>query len=152
MKKSSVRIVLDANILVSAIFGGIPSRAVTKAMEEGNVFLSSQTLKELLTLGHRLGKKLSLHQMISWNKLYLPLITQMHVFEVKNKVQLCRDPKDDAYLSLAMEASADFLVTGDKDLLSVSSKILEQHGLDHLLIVNPRDFLTRFDSKKTILE
>ena len=31
----------------------------------------------------------------------------------------CRDPKDDKFLSLANQISADFIITLDKDLLSL---------------------------------
>ena len=32
---------------------------------------------------------------------------------------MCRDPKDDFLLGLAKKSSADYLVTGDKDLLDL---------------------------------
>lgn len=36
-------------------------------------------------------------------------------------VLICRDPKDDYLLYTAMAAKADYLVSGDNDLLSISS-------------------------------
>ena len=36
-------------------------------------------------------------------------------------VNLCRDYKDNFLLSLAMDAGADYLVTGDDDLLDLKS-------------------------------
>lgn len=45
---------------------------------------------------------------------------------------LCRDPKDDYLLELAVISSADFIVTGDKDLLE-----LERIG--KTVIVSPMD-------------
>ena len=59
---------------------------------------------------------------------------------VSTKVALSRDPKDDHYLSLCKEAKADFLVTGDKDLLSLSAEILHRHGIPSR-IVTPNSFL-----------
>jgi hypothetical protein len=35
----------------------------------------------------------------------------------------CRDPSDVAFLQLAIVGKADYLVTGDKDLLSLSGRI-----------------------------
>jgi predicted nucleic acid-binding protein len=52
---------------------------------------------------------------------------------------LTRDAKDDHYLSLCKEVRADFLITGDKDLLSIS---LKNNGIS-CLIVSPQDFLER---------
>jgi predicted nucleic acid-binding protein len=39
---------------------------------------------------------------------------------VKSEVKLCRDPADDFLLSLAKDGAADFLITGDKDLITLS--------------------------------
>jgi uncharacterized protein len=36
---------------------------------------------------------------------------------LKTKTNLCRDVKDNYLLSLAMDSNADFLITGDNDLL-----------------------------------
>jgi len=41
------------------------------------------------------------------------------IFSVKAFVNLCRDPKDNFLLALAKDASADFLITRDEDLLSL---------------------------------
>ena len=45
----------------------------------------------------------------------------------------CRDPDDDAVLACALEARADYLVTGDVDLL-------ELKAFKGIRIVTPRDF------------
>ncbi len=38
---------------------------------------------------------------------------------VKNKLTICRDEKDNFLLSLAKEGTADYLITGDSDLLTI---------------------------------
>jgi uncharacterized protein len=40
---------------------------------------------------------------------------------VETKVEVCRDPKDNFLLSLAIDSKADYLLTGDKDLLVLES-------------------------------
>jgi putative PIN family toxin of toxin-antitoxin system len=40
---------------------------------------------------------------------------------VKSKVQICRDPNDDFLLALAKDGKANFLLTGDKDLLEIGT-------------------------------
>ena len=60
--------------------------------------------------------------------------------QVSTKVALSRDPKNDHYLSLCKEAKADFLITGDKDLLSLPPAILQKHGIPSR-IVTPSSFL-----------
>jgi len=37
--------------------------------------------------------------------------------EVKSEVDICRDPKDNFLLAMAKDSEADFLISGDKDLL-----------------------------------
>lgn len=41
------------------------------------------------------------------------------VVDVTSDVDLCRDPKDNFLLALAKDGNADFLVTGDADLLVI---------------------------------
>lgn len=40
---------------------------------------------------------------------------------IKTKTELCRDFKDNYLLSLAIDSNADFLITGDNDLLILTS-------------------------------
>lgn len=58
-------------------------------------------------------------------------------FPIKSKVTLCRDAKDNFLLSLAIDGNADFLITGDNDLL-----ILET--IEKTKILNFNDFDTIF--------
>jgi len=55
-------------------------------------------------------------------------------------VTLSRDAADDHYLGLCKEAKIDFLITGDKDLLSISPEDLRRHGIS-CLILTARSFL-----------
>lgn len=40
---------------------------------------------------------------------------------VKSNVEICRDPKDNFLLALAKDGKADYLLTGDKDLLDIEN-------------------------------
>ena len=40
--------------------------------------------------------------------------------KVHTKIEVCRDPKDNFLLSLSIDGNADFLLTGDKDLLELT--------------------------------
>jgi predicted nucleic acid-binding protein len=55
---------------------------------------------------------------------------------VESQVEICRDVDDNKFLELAIDAKAMFLITGDRDLLSLKSQIESQ-----TLIVTPREFL-----------
>lgn len=41
----------------------------------------------------------------------------VQIFKVSTVVDVCRDSKDNFLLALSQDAEADFLITGDKDLL-----------------------------------
>jgi predicted nucleic acid-binding protein len=41
----------------------------------------------------------------------------MDLIDVISIISICRDPKDNFLLALAKDGKADFLLTGDKDLL-----------------------------------
>ena len=38
---------------------------------------------------------------------------------ITERVEICRDPRDDKFLELALAGRADFLLTGDADLLAL---------------------------------
>lgn len=52
---------------------------------------------------------------------------------------VCRDKDDDNVLSCAVEAAVDYLVTGDKDLLTLKK-------FREIRIITPRDFELLFDN------
>ena len=54
--------------------------------------------------------------------------------EVQSKIKICKDPKDNFLLSLAIDGKEDFLLTGDNDLLVLSK-------VEKTKIVNISDFL-----------
>lgn len=59
----------------------------------------------------------------------------------KKTISVCRDVEDDMVLECCLAAKADFLVTGDKDLLEIDPSALRETGLGRLGILRPRDFL-----------
>lgn len=136
-----MKIILDANVLVSALFGGPPRLAVIRAFKE-TVYISPRIEAEFQSLSVKLARRLTPEKHRIWTHVFLPsVIGQCDRIRVRRKVDICRDPKDNAYLSLALEIEADVLVTGDKDLLVLSENSLTTAGLTHLKILNPRDFL-----------
>ncbi len=134
------RIVIDANVLISAAFGGTPLDAVGKAFAIGDVCVSPQVVAEIETTVHRLGSKLGSARAQVVLNLWRRLRTRCTVLEPSQVVRICRDPKDDAYLALCVAAGADILITGDRDLLIVDpgrSPVLPKA----LKILTPRQFI-----------
>lgn len=57
---------------------------------------------------------------------------------VTSEVDACRDPKDNYLLALVKDANADYLITGDKDLLVLGS-------FANARIINYRTFMEELD-------
>jgi uncharacterized protein len=47
------------------------------------------------------------------------LLREAGLIEIEQKIQACRDPKDDKFLELAVNGDADCIVSEDEDLLSL---------------------------------
>ena len=62
------------------------------------------------------------------------LIRESNLIEITEAVQVCRDPKDDQVLELAVNGNATYIVTGDADLLVLNPF----RGVE---IVTPAEFL-----------
>jgi len=134
------KIVIDANVIISAAFGGKPLEAVVRAMEDHEVYLSEAIERELLGVIAGLSEKLSKDQMAFLDEKMRQLLSHVRRVSVSIQVALSRDAKDDHYLSLCKAARADFLITGDKDLLSVSEETLKKSGIS-CRIITPQAFL-----------
>ena len=134
------KVVIDANVIISAAFGGNPLRAVIRAMDEGEVYLSQAIERELTEVFSKLSKKLKREQVTFLNERMRELVGMAKQVSVPTRVVLSRDARGDHYLALCKEVKADFLVTGDKDLLSIPPGALKEHGI-LCRIVTPREFV-----------
>jgi len=134
------KVVLDANVIISAAFGGKPLGAVVGALKDHEVYISETIAKELVGVLSGLSKKLSEDQLSFLHEKIQQLLTLATPISLSTRVVLSRDAKDDHYLSLCKEAKADYLVTGDKDLLSISQDKLKANGIS-CKVVTPQEFL-----------
>jgi putative PIN family toxin of toxin-antitoxin system len=134
------KVVIDANVIISAAFGGKPLAAVVRAMGDHEVYLSEAIERELRGVISGLSKKLSKDQMAFLEEKIRQLVSNARRASVSTHVALSRDAKDDHYLSLCKASRADFLITGDKDLLSVSEETLKKSGIS-CQIITPQEFL-----------
>lgn len=132
-------LVFDSNIIISAAL--IPSSISYKAFEKGllyhKVVRSEQTFAELVATIFR--KKFdSYFESVTKREEFLSLYLGLtEITAITRNVEFCRDPKDDKYLSLALSASADLIISGDKDLLVLNP-------FEKIEIISPFDFVNRF--------
>ena len=134
------KVVIDANVIISAAFGGKPLEADARALEAHEVYLSKNIERELQGVISGLSKKLTKEQILFVQEKIQQLISLSKRISISTQVILSRDAKDDHYLSLCKEAKADFLITGDKDLLSISQEDLKENGIS-CRMVTPVEFL-----------
>lgn len=132
-------VVFDTNVMISAAFfaGSKPALALLKAAENDLILGSAATLLELATTMDR-PKFDRYASPISRRDFVAFIYATVHVVEIKRRVHVCRDPKDDKFLDVAVNGGADLIVTGDADLLALGS-------LEGIPIVVPADYLTRPD-------
>jgi len=113
------RIVLDSNVVLSAALfkRSIPRQAVDKALREGSVLMSTAVIAELQDLFGR-SKKFDKYLSLSARTKFLnDLLESVKIIEIIETINVCRDPKDNKFLELAINGKADYIITGDQDLL-----------------------------------
>ena len=119
---SAERVVFDTNVLISATLlpRGTPRAALDAVRTASGVLLfSDETFQELRT--RILRPKFDEYVSRSGRLLFLAQIEAVSEWVSIVGVKLgCRDPADDKLLETALMGQASRLVTGDRDLLSMS--------------------------------
>lgn len=128
-----VRVVLDTNVWISALnFGGKPAQILKLAVKKQIRLYSSATLfAELLGV---LRKKFgySDEKIEEVEALFKKRVKFREPRTTLNVVKT--DPADNRVLECGLEAEANFIVSGDKDLLNLGN-------FREIKIVNPAEFL-----------
>jgi len=119
-KEKTLTVVLDTNVLVSALlFKGELSRLVD-LWKKGNIIpvFSRETFREFKTvLGY---PKFSLTGKEIKMLIEEEVLPFFEIIEIKDKIRgVCRDSDDDKFLACAVSARSDFIVSGDRDLLDM---------------------------------
>jgi uncharacterized protein len=112
------RVVIDTNVLVSAfINNGKPRKLLLKLLEEHTVILSSQMLAELADVLSRDKFFVTSSQV---DRFISVLVRKTKIVSVDSSFKvILEDPDDDIVLNTALSGKADYIVTGDKHLLSL---------------------------------
>ncbi|MCW3109855.1 MAG: Nucleotide binding protein PINc [Segetibacter sp.] len=128
-------VVFDTNTLISASLfpSSIPGRCVSLSLERSGVIYSEQTITELISVIYypKFDKYLSSDDRSSFLKSYINLAKKINV---TSSITACRDSKDNKFLELAVDGNAEYIITGDKDLLVL-------HPFRNISIITPASFL-----------
>lgn len=131
-----MRVVLDTNIFVSILIRpGNTLRALTEIVDrQATLLYSADSLAELLDVLRR-GKFARFTSFDDTVELIASIVRNGEMIEVSRGTNRSRDADDDKFLSLAESGRADYLITGDKDLL-----VLQKAGSAN--IVMPAQFIS----------
>jgi len=130
------RFVFDTNVTISALMfpQSLPRRAFDLAYSTGNLLTSTAIILELdEVLGRKKFEKyFSMEERVQFISKFF---ADAEIVEIQETIQACRDRKDDKFLELAVNGSADLIITGDQDLLVLNP-------FRNIKIITPSDFLT----------
>lgn len=118
---SRPRYVFDSNVIISALLfaDSTPGSAFRQALERGQILLSLALLEELSEVLSR--DKFEGYVTPEESETFLEaLIDRAELVLPVERIQVCRDPKDDAILELAVGGGATHIITGDADLLELN--------------------------------
>ena len=120
--RTSTRVVVDTNVLVSSLLfiTSVPAQAFQKAMQNGRLLMSDSLLNEAVRVLSRQKFDRYASKEIRYDFVAALVAVADHV-AVTHQIQVCRDPKDNMILELAVNGGADFILTGDEDLLALGS-------------------------------
>jgi uncharacterized protein len=130
-----LRLVLDTNILVSSILtkNTPPQKVFDYSITNGTILLSEPTALEIAEVLTR--NKFDRYALLSNRLIFLQTLNSIaEIMQITEFLTICRDPKDDKFLELAVNGKADYLITGDRDLLVL-------HPFRNIQILTPTAFL-----------
>jgi uncharacterized protein len=136
--KERLTVVLDTNILVSALlFHGELSKIVNLWKNKSILpVFTKETFAEFREVLHY--PKFSLREDEMRAILEDEVLPFFEAVEAEQQIErICRDSHDDKFIVCAMAAKADYVVSGDEDLL-----VLKKYG--QIKIISASEFLKKF--------
>ena len=129
-----MKILIDTNILISALFfGKFPKEFLNEVLEKSfEICINDKIFSEYeRTIARKIAKKKILDETL-YEKF----------FEIKSDLKICRDHDDDKFINCAIDAKAIYIVSGDNDLLTIKNFA----GIE---IVTAREFYEKYLAKNS---
>ena len=133
-----MKVLIDTNIWISYLLGNLLQELDKKIISKKiKIIVSHEMLKELTEVSTR-PKFKNIFSDRRMKALFSMLDNYAVIVYPNQKVNICRDKKDNFLLEVALEGKADYLVTGDEDLLVLNpfhdTKIVKPNDFKKILI------------------
>ncbi|MBW4446892.1 MAG: putative toxin-antitoxin system toxin component, PIN family [Spirirestis rafaelensis WJT71-NPBG6] len=118
-----MKVIIDTKVLVSAVLRGREPRAVIQFIIDNSEFewiVSTEILAEYKEVLNRKKFKLIDEVKAEWFEI---IDTFPTIINVNVEIDFPRDRKDTKFLTCAMAADADFLITGDFDFTEAQTLV-----------------------------
>jgi putative PIN family toxin of toxin-antitoxin system len=130
------RVILDTNVIIAALFWQGPPRIVYDLVRKGQLvmLISEKMEKEFIrVLGYTKFGLTSAE--------ILPFVRELRLRTVRIEshtilTEITADPTDNIFLECAVDGPADYIISGDKHLLALSS-------FQGIQVVRPKEFLLK---------
>jgi len=113
-----MKVILDTNILVSTLLSKTMRARLARVFTDPRmtIVVNYELLAEFQQVLQR--PKIKKHLSDEQIQTFLTFLQRrVEIIEMTSNVEFCRDPKDDYLLALCKESQADYLISGDQDLL-----------------------------------
>jgi putative PIN family toxin of toxin-antitoxin system len=116
-----VKVVFDTNVLIAAFVSeGICSKLLIRARKKQfELFTCPFIIKEFKRVFHK--KFSATQEEVRAVTMLISEAAETIAHPIPKVAGVCRDPDDDNILACSLAAEADYLVTGDSDLLELKS-------------------------------
>lgn len=136
LRGSNMRVVLDTNVIMSAIFfGGIPGKILdAQKSQKLTLVISPEILSEYQEVAARLANQFHVEYepILEWITVNSELVAHSAL-----KTQVSMDPDDDKFIACALASGAKIICSGDKHLLN-------ENGYQGIEILKPRGFIEKY--------
>ena len=112
-----IRIVIDTNLWISFLISKNPTPIEFLLLfNKFDLLFSNHLFEELLAVAARekFQNYFPVEDILDLSTL---LLKHSNFTNITSELKICRDEKDNFLLNLAIDGKADYLITGDKDLL-----------------------------------
>jgi putative PIN family toxin of toxin-antitoxin system len=130
-----LRLIIDTNVIISSLLfaQSTPRQVVNKALDTGKILISQEIIEELTKVLSR--KKLNKYLLEEERMRFLAdFLKDTEMVTVTQNFDVCRDKKDNKFLDVAVCGQAQYIITGDQDLLILNP-------FQNISIINAREFL-----------